>query len=65
MGPGSDPGFREVTGPRLEPDVWAEKGPGPQPGSVQGLDRGLRLGRDRYCVEVEPDFMAVSETKPW
>ena len=36
--------------------------PGPQPGSGQRLDRGLSLGRYRYWVEVEPYFMAGSET---
>ena len=65
LGPGSEPRFREVTGPGLHPDVWAGKGSGPQLGSVQRLDRDLILGRDRYWVEIEPDFMAESETKPW
>ena len=52
-----------MTGPALEPEVWAEKGPGPQPGSGQRLGQGQSLGRDRYWVEVEPEFMAGSETK--
>ena len=64
-GLGFEPGFREVTGPELEPEVWAEKGPGPQPGSGQRLGQSQSLGRDRYLVEIEPKFMTASETKPW
>ena len=50
-----------MTGSKFEAEVWAGKEPG------QRLGRGLSLslGRDRYWVEVEPDFMAGSETKPW
>ena len=40
----------------LEPEVWAGKGRGPQPGSGQRLGRDLSLGRDGYWVEAEPDF---------
>ena len=64
-GLGSEPGLREVSGPGLEPEVWAGNGSGPQSGSEQRLGRGRSLGRDRYWVEVEPECMAGSESKPW
>ena len=48
-----------------EPEVWAGMGSAPQPESGQRLGRVLGLGRDRYLVDIEPDFMTGSETKPW
>ena len=41
------------------------EGAGASTGTGQRLGRGLSLGRVRYYVEIEPDFMAGSETKPW
>ena len=54
----SEPGVRTEAEPMPEPEVWAEKEPGHQHGSEQRLGRGLSLGRDRYWVEVELEFMA-------
>ena len=55
------------TGPGLEPEVSGREGAGPQHVSGQRLGGGLSLGwtLDRYWIEVEPVFMAGSETKPW
>ena len=54
------------TGPGIEPEVSGTEGVEPQHVSGQRLGGGLSLGRKgRYWVEVEPDFMAGSETKPW
>ena len=58
-------GIMVRTGPGPEPEVQAETGSAPQLGSGQRLGRALGLGRDRYLVEIEPDFVARLETKPW